>query len=317
MKSTVLVLEICSPFLLCTNMQGQYKSDSADHNNVRFLTGNLQYDLSMNIDSVSNADSSVAARPVAYKRLYSPLRAGLFSAVIPGAGQFYTKNYWQSAAFFGAEVLMWVMYATYENKGNNQTNLFQKNADANWSVVSYAGWINDDVNFGQAVIQALGHKINIDPNPNLKPWERVNWSELNSVEENIGVTTGTGFTHKLAPHGDQQYYEMIGKYSQFGGGWSDAIGFTKEDVIADNGIGNVSPQFLAYSRMRGDANSSYNIATTVSYVIVANHVLSALEAAWNASKLNHRIKLQGHIESRRIYGNIVEFVPTLHLEYEL
>jgi hypothetical protein len=69
--------------------------------------------------------------------------------------------------------------------------------------------------------------------------------------------------------------------------------------------------------MRGKANSYYNIGTTVSYVIVANHVFSALEAALNASKINHRIQLQGHIQSRRIYGNLVEFVPTLNVKYEL
>jgi hypothetical protein len=241
------------------------------------------------------------------------VRAGLFSAVIPGAGQLYTKNYWQSAAFFGAEVLMWVLYATNEKKGNDQTNLFQNYADQNWSVVRYASWIN--ANFGQAI------PVNTDPNPSLKPWNRVVWSDLNAAENAIGNIGETGFSHQLAPHGDQQYYEMIGKYAQFGGGWDDAAtfqagGFTKADVIA-NGIGNVSPHFLHYSKMRGDANSFYNIATTVSYIIVANHLLSALEAVWNASKLNHRIKLQGHIESRQIYGNIVEFVPTLHIEYEL
>ena len=302
----MMILEICSLFLLCMNLHGQYRICPAIHNNRCSLTGNLQYDFSTNINDENSSDSSGAASTVVYKRLYSPLRAGLFSAVIPGAGQFYTKNYWQSAAFLGAEVLMWVMYATYEKKGDNQTNLFQKYADEHWSVVRYAGWIN--ANFNKS--------LSLTTDPGLQSW----WNDLNAAEDAIGgdlTIQPTGFTHKLAPHGDQQYYEMIGKYSQFGGGWDDASGFTKEDVLGNNGIGNVSPRFLAYSTMRGDANNFYNIATTVSYVIIANHVLSALEAAWNASKLNHRIKLQGHIESRRVYGNIVEFVPTLHLEYEL
>jgi len=314
MKSRLMILEICGLFLLCMNMHGQYRFDPPVQKNECLITGNLQYDLSMDINGISSEDSSIASNTVVYKRLYSPLRAGLFSAVIPGAGQLYTNNYWQSAAFFGAEVLMWVVYATYEKRGNNQTDLFQKYADENWSAARYAAWINDQ--FGQA--------ISIKTDPSLHSWEQVDWNELNAAEDAIGrdlAIQPTGFTHKLAPHGDQQYYEMIGKYSQFGGGWDDAAtfqagGFKKEDVIA-NGAGNVSPHFLDYSKMRGDANSFYNIASTVSCVIIANHVLSALEAAWNASKANHRIKLQGHIESRRIYGNIVEFVPTLHLKYEL
>jgi hypothetical protein len=288
------------------NMHGQYKIDPAVQNNRCSLTGNLQYDLSRDINGDSSADSSDAARTVDSKRLYSPFRAGLFSAVIPGAGQFYTKTYWQSAAFFGAEVLLWVLYATYENKGDSETEIFQRSADENWSVVRYTGWIN--ANFGQS--------ISINPDQSLKPWERIHWGELNAVEDQIGGNMNiqpTGFTHKLAPHGDQQYYEMIGKYAQFGSGWDDASAFTKNDVLTEN----VTNNFLKYRDMRGKANSFYNIETTVSYIIVANHVFSALEAAWNASKLNHRIKLEGHIESRQIDGNIVEFVPPLHLEYEL
>ena len=97
-------------------------------------------------------------------------------------------------------------------------------------------------------MQTLVIPIHITPqnsSNSLKPWQRVNWTDLNNAEGNIetlmdaqGIPT-TGFTHQLAPYGDQQYYEMIGKYSQFGGGWDDAATFTKADVIANNGIGNV------------------------------------------------------------------------------
>ena len=69
--------------------------------------------------------------------------------------------------------------------------------------------------------------------------------------------------------------------------------------------------------MRGDANNFYNIAATVSYVIVANHIFNALEAAWNASKINQTLHLQGHIRTRVIYGQMVEFVPTFDLEVSL
>jgi hypothetical protein len=301
------------------NMRGQYRIDPAVQNSGCSLTGNLQYDLSRNIDGNSTTDSSDAARTVVYQRLYSPLEAGVFSAVIPGAGQLYTNNYWQSAAFFGAEVLMWVLYAVNEKKGDNQTNLYNNYANKNWSAIRYAYWIRDNYpTYYKNVIVPGQQAADIS-----NPWIYVNWNELNAAENAIGGNlTRTGFSHQLAPHGDQQYYEMIGKYAQFGGGWNDAAtfktgGFTKEDVLVNNGLGNVSPNFFAYQDMRNDAERFYTIATTVSYVIVANHVLSALEAAWNASKLNHRIKLQGHIESRQIYGNIVEFVPTLHIEYEL
>jgi hypothetical protein len=313
MQYRLMILEICGLFLLSMNVQGQYRLDPADQNNTCSLTGNLQYDLFIDSNGAHSADTSVAVRKVVYKRLYSPLRAGLFSAVIPGAGQFYTKTYWQSAAFFGAEVLTWVLYATYQNKGDHKTEEFQNYADEHWSVIRYVDWICAYyITTNRNAIIPGGQPANTE-----RPWEYVNWLQLNLKEDTLGSMTGLGFTHRLEAHGKQQYYEMIGKYAQFGGGWDDAATFKPGDITANEGIGNVSPNFLKYRDMRGDANSFYNIATTVSYLIVANHVFSALEAAWNASNINHRIKLQGHIESRQIYGNMVEFVPTLRANYEL
>ncbi|MCX6121329.1 MAG: DUF5683 domain-containing protein [Ignavibacteriales bacterium] len=307
MKYRILITGLLALFITTISLS-QYLHLPTYKSSKTFLTGNLQNDFVMQENQMKDIDGSDSNGNLVAKNKYFPLAAGLFSAVIPGVGQFYTKSYWQSAAFFGAEVLTWVIYAAYEKKGDRQTDAFQNYADEHWSVVQYADWIN--INFGRT--------ININQDLSLHSWERVNWDELNTVEEQIAQTDPpTGFTHKLAPYSDQQYYEMIGKYSQFGGGWDDATAYTKADVIANNGIGNVSPRFIEYSNMRGEANSFYNIATTVSYVIVANHVFSALEAALNASKINHRIQLQGHVQSRRIYGNLIEFVPTLQVKYEL
>jgi hypothetical protein len=212
MKFRLIILQVCGLFFLCMNMHGQYRINPEVQNNQCLLTGNLHYDLSMNTDSVVINDSTKLGKKVVYKKLYSPFNVGLYSLIIPGAGQFYTKNYLKGSIFLGAEILLWTLYVTYENKGDNQTNYFQNYADENWSAARYAEWIN--VNFSRTLT------IN-NTDPNLRSWERVNWNELNAVEEAIGSDLSiqpTGFTHKLAPHGAQQYYEMIGKYSQFGGG---------------------------------------------------------------------------------------------------
>lgn len=313
MKYRMMIAPLCCLFLVLMNAHGQYKSMPKNQTDSPTLTGNLQYDLSMNTDQAGGLDTSDVTRPVTYKRKYSPMRAALFSAVIPGAGQLYTKSYLQSAAFFGAEVLMWVLYAVNEKKGDDKTDEYQKYADENWSTIRYASWMINWFNgvvFDTNIVQWQSWQSS-----DLKrPWDYVNMQLLRSAEDSIrNWPFETGFSHNLESHGNQQYYEMIGKYPQFGGGWNDATGYKSNDVIT----GNVSPNFSRYSQMRGDANSAYNIATTVSFIIVANHIFSALEAAWNASRINHRIRLQGHIQSRTIYGNLVEFVPTLHVEYEL
>ena len=307
MNTRIVTLGIAALLLSCT-VHSQYLPATTTNVHNMSLTGNLQTDFVLQSDHLESTGSTDEKSTLKVQpNKYSPLAAGLFSAVIPGSGQFYTKSYWQGAAFLGAEVLTWVMYASFEKKGDQRTDAFQQYANEHWSVARYADWIN--INFGKKII--------INPDQNLKSWETVDWNALNTVEEQIGAIYNSGFTHRLAPYADQQYYEMIGKYSQFGGGWDDAGAYSTTDVIANNGIGNVSPRFSEYSTMRGDANSAYNIATTVSYVIVANHIFSALEAALNASKINHRIQLQGSIQSRKIFGNGIEFVPTLQMNYEL
>ena len=304
-----------------TTTQSQYLHTSDNISGKTVLSGSLQNDFVMQTNYSNGIIGADSLDVIVHKMKYSPLAAGLLSAAVPGAGQFYTKSYWQSAAFFGAEVLTWVVYSVFEKQGNQRTDAFQQFADEHWSVIRYANWINSPNGFQQ--YYRSGIIIGNPPEGVSKPWTYINWDLLNQTEEDIAnQLIGSGFTHKLAPYADQQYYEMIGKYSQFGGGWDDAAtfqpgGYTKADMIANNGIGNVSTRFIAYSHMRGDANSSYNIATTVSYIIIANHVFSALEAALNASRINHRIQLQGHIESRRVYGDLVEFVPTLQVKYEL
>ena len=315
MKNRILIAGLFALFLTDI-VQSQYLNISTDKTNKTFLTGNLQNDLVMQMNKTRDINGPYDIQSVNAKNKYSPLLAGLFSAVVPGAGQFYTKSYWQGAAFLGVEIISWIAYTKYEKKGDQQTEAFQNYADKHWSAIRYAYWIkaNYPAYYNNMIVP--GQQASNIANP----WIYVSWDKLNGAEDSIAGDLNiqpTGFTHKLAPYSDQQYYEMIGKYSQFGGGWDDATSYTKSDVIANNGIGNVSPEFIAYSHMRGDANNFYNIATAVSYIIVANHVFSALEAAWNASKINHKIQLQGHIESRRIYGNLIEFDPTLQVKYEL
>ncbi|MGB2869572.1 MAG: DUF5683 domain-containing protein [Bacteroidota bacterium] len=257
------------------------------------LAYNLRLDL---LQSISGTSDSLET-PTVHK---SPFTAALLSIAIPGAGQFYNETYWQSALFLAAEATLWVVYVSYEKKGDQQTTDFQNFADANWSVVDYVRWM-------QQYYQSESGNIVINPDQNLRPWDRVNWSQVNAAEEAIGLRQPpTGFTHRLAERPEQQYYEMIGKYPQFGGGWSDAGSYLPSDVLSSN----VTARFKEYSLMRGDANSSYNKASSAAYLLVANHVLSAVEAAWTAARIDNSVRVESHLEPTVRGHGLVEFVPT-------
>lgn len=262
------------------------------------LTGSLRADLLPAPQLQLQGMSEAQATPVAGKK--SPLRAALFSMVVPGAGQYYSEQYWTAAGFLGAEVALWVVYAAYTSRGDKQTDDFQKFADQHWSVVRYAYWM-------RTYYAAYYQSNTVMGNPPVdiaEPWNYVNWDALNRSEELVGQTASTGFSHRLPQRPEQQYYELIGKYEQYNPGWDDA------NVTLSDYLTNISPRFLHYRDMRGHANDLYNIASTATYVLVVNHVFSALHAAWAASRFNKHLEMEAHVVPMYRSSGLVEFVPT-------
>ena len=69
-----------------------------------------------------------------------PKKVLLFSAIIPGAGELYCGSYLKSALFFGIEVGAWVMYASYNKKGNEKEDEYEAYADENWKRSKWESW---------------------------------------------------------------------------------------------------------------------------------------------------------------------------------
>ncbi|MGD0337423.1 MAG: hypothetical protein ABSB78_01400 [Bacteroidota bacterium] len=238
----------------------------------------------------------------------SPYLAAGLSAVLPGAGEFYSESYWKSALFIAVEATLWTVNIIYNNKGDKQTDIFKKYADEHWSVVSYAEWINANLKYLNPQLDAAQYVIPIDPDPNnkLPPWKRVDWNTLNNTEDAVSKdpnSPGSYFSHHLAQYGDQQYYEMIGKYHQFVHGWDET------DFNAP--IDQVTPQLTLYAGQRGKANNLYNTASTATTIIVLNHVLSALDAAWSAHSYN---TIHAEVIMQRMpTPQMVLYVPTMKI----
>jgi hypothetical protein len=273
------------------------------------LSGNVKMDLLLQPLSPPN-DSAVSFPAEA--RL-SPLRAALYSAAIPGAGQLYAGNYGEAAGFAALEVVAVVLTVRFYAMGDGRENAFQKYADGyepgigGWSVVKYAQWMYREYHT-YVPASVLAH----DPVTNAsasRPWDGVDWNYLHEWEQAIASLASpypNNFTHLLPVRPDQQYYELIGKYPQYAGGWDDGFGYTYQQVI-DN---VTSPHFLHYRDMRGEANHFYRNGAAWSAIIIGNHLLSALEAAWNAAHVNHRIRLETRVLPVDRGIGVVELVPT-------
>ena len=250
--------------------------------------------------SISDEDSLKAIE----NKGKSPVLAALFSAIVPGAGEFYSKEWWRGALFLGIEAGLWSGYFIYENKGDDMDADMRAFGDDHWLERKYwAKVYTDAVNVG--IWQ--GDPLILEEVPNApalcandKQISEADYNRYIKYFQQLQYNPELGYTHQLPDSKTQQYYEMIYKYQhQFGVGWDDCS--TAE---------HLSPNVITYRDMRNTSNDYYQDATTMVNLVLLNHLLSAFDAAFAAKKYNREIRL-----SLRAYPRYVgrEMVSTYGL----
>ncbi len=220
----------------------------------------------------------------------------LLSALVPGAGEFYGENYLKAGIFFAVELLAWGTYFYFDGKGNNKTEEFEKFANENWDVRRYARWLNDE--FQQSI-----------------DWQQQDLQELRN--QIIASERTLNFSHTLPEYYSQQYYELIGKYQTYMGGWADAeSGFGNWQVTRQNYETYHTEMFKSYAIERQKANDFYDYAKIGPITAIVNHILSAADAAWVISTFNQKLKVQtGFRMQNRVspYTYEIKQIPTFNL----
>lgn len=296
--------------------------NSAFSNDKKLYTGNPSVDLFNNHTLLNSLPAQTQESD--NNKLKSPFLAGGLSLLIPGTGELYAGSYIKAGLFIAVETTAWIYALKYEKKGDDQTNFFQNYADGRtdlkpswdlsepdryrtrWDVIRYYEWsyankliINPQGDYSEISNAIISNDIT------LPPWQRIDWESLNALERAIGKW----YSHTLHHHGEQQYYELIGKYPQYNQGWFDADNpnFTYGDQI--------SQAFKEYSKMRGLANDYYYKAKTAFTVVLINHVISAFDAYFTTRSYNSKLKFEAITKNQEtIYGNIP--IAFLNLSYK-
>lgn len=268
------------------------------------LTGSLSLDSKlaiseMNLQNYFNDEQNGVEKK-------SPYLAVALSAILPGAGEFYTENYLKTAIFVAAEITAITVGLIYDKKGDDQTIVFQNYANSHWNTAKYAQWTIDNL---QHLNEQMENNLRASDYANLfydAERTKVNLAVLNKLENDIGGW----YSHRLPQKGDQQYYEMIGKYPQFNVGWDDYADGERPFIYGDP----LTENFKYYSGERGEANDFYSVAHTAVLVVVANHILSALDAAWSASRYNKNLEASAEVKKFDL-GFRTIYYPQLNLQY--
>ncbi|HOJ36766.1 MAG TPA: DUF5683 domain-containing protein [Ignavibacteriales bacterium] len=290
MKKHILIILI---IVFNVYSKTQYNENYYIFNDVNeniLLTGNL------NIDS-KNLQNNTATKGNKKKALAS---AGL-SLLLPGAGQVYNKEYLKAAIFLGIEIGLIYTNIHYNKKGDDQTKFYQNYAHQHWDPLKYARYSIKNAK----VINPDIKDEDIPKEDELIVNGKLNWQRMNEFE----LKLNKWYSHQLPPFGTQQYYELIGKYTQFISGWDDcdAVNFTYESLKTKNSE--------YYMNERAKANDFYNYATKAGVGILINHILSAIEAGYSRFLEEKNMSLNVNVKPNYYIKDMFPYFTTIDFQY--
>tara|TARA_Y100001968_G_scaffold330625_1_gene383004 strand:+ start:3142 stop:4053 length:912 start_codon:yes stop_codon:yes gene_type:complete len=214
----------------------------------------------------------------------------LMSLVLPGAGQYYNKApKWKTAFFFGTELISILSWNYFKNTAETYENDYRSFADQNWSLENWVYNRFNSVSPEWANVSALNSLIGTHD---------LNLVVSNDLANDLNIT-GTISSDSLESHPewfysgdvtevrDRHFYENIGKYDQFVGGWADARNeWYKYDKILGDSTETVikTPKKQKYIDDRYEANQMLNYAKYSITTLMFNHVISGIESVWFSQK---------------------------------
>lgn len=240
--------------------------------------------------------------------------AFVMSALVPGLGQAYNRQWGKAAIGFALEAAIITGAIVWNRQGNALEDDYQAYAHAFWDPAKYAGWLNDYNTYLQTNFPGSGITAGPVTIPNQvdfqhpESWTDMEWevvldffSQIQGVERQMfHLETQAAFSHTLPDFSEQQYYELVGKYYQFAPGWEDYPDWRSPEgeytVAIDPSMTgpndtrpNVSPRFFDYAEDHAHANDVLRRASRVTTLLIATHFIAAIEAAVSAKLHNDRI----------------------------
>lgn len=250
-----------------------------------------------------------SANPLVTPFNEKPGLALLSSAVIPGLGQATNGKWLRAGAYIVAEVALLAVHFKNINAAHREERKYKQFAEDNWSVVTYAKWLDNYYEQNGIVspaMNALREQIaGVDPAYNHDTdWNVIDIELLRNVERNTPFfypdRTGNNFSHTMPAYGSQQYFELISKYFQYGPGWrdfgTDPNGEALDSLYQLNWNGtDMPPNFIQGSVLAANFNSKYRIAGNMLSLLVLNHIVSAFDAFLTVKIKNNRLKAEADL----------------------
>lgn len=237
--------------------------------------------------------------------------AFLSSAILPGSAQAANGKWARAGIYLAVEAFSIFYYINRNSVAKDQERAYEAFTHQEWSVVAYSQWLigyYDNNGLSHDKLDQLRTMVGgLDPDfsDTRNDWNRVNINLLQEIERETDLVCGTcgsgDFSHVLPAYGSQQYYELISKYYQFEGGWSDfyaenvAVNNPNYDYLYDNKGDLASPLFLLGAERADRFNNNYRRAGNILNLLVINHVVSAFDALFSVKLKNAQVQASANM----------------------
>lgn len=244
----------------------------------------------LELENIQSTDSS----SVVFKKNNYPGKPLIMSLIIPGTGQYYNKSpMWKTLSFMGVEITSLILWKSFNDRAETLKDDYERFADDHWSLNN---WINN--RFNPTLVQNKSVSWTNFPALNkLTGTHHLNISISGDLANDLNLTYVSSDSLEIHPDWvesgdiqvsrDRHFYENIGKYDQFLGGWSDASSewyWEEKDVGDSTEIIIKTPLKADYIEQRYLSNQMLNMAKYSITVIMFNHVFSGIESVWSNQK---------------------------------
>ena len=240
----------------------------------------------------------------------------IMSLILPGAGQFYNKSpFWKTASFLGVEIGSVLAWNYYQKEAEKKKDAYQEFADQSWTLNNWVtnrftppthmhesqGWNNFE-----ALTKLTGtHDMKLIISGDLA--NELNLTRVSS--DSLDAHPEWFYSGDIVVVRDRHFYENIGKYDQFVGGWEDASTawyWEEKDVGDSTEIVIKTPMKQDFIDQRFESNRMLSAAKYSITVLMFNHVLSGIESVWSNQKKANAIKNQQSSKLQTDFGLVYD-----------
>ena len=227
----------------------------------------------------------------------------IMSLVLPGTGQYYNKSpLWKTASFLGIEIGTALAWNHFQKEAETRKDNYQAFANQNWTLDNWVmnrftppshthesqSWSNFT-----ALTKLTGtHDMKLIISGDLA--NELNLTRVSS--DSLDAHPEWFYSGDITVVRDRHFYENIGKYDQFLGGWNDASTawyWEEKDVGDSTEIVIKTPMKQDYIEQRFESNRMLSAAKYSITVLMFNHVISGIESVWtNQQKASRKNKEQ-------------------------